>query len=78
MRICLATLALALLSLSVHAQTPEPTTGKSPLRGACSADVQKLCADTPRGKGQVRGCLESHQAELSDSCKAAMAARAKN
>jgi hypothetical protein len=76
MRICIAVFALSLLSLSVLAQTPETKPGKG--QGACSADVQKFCAETPRGKGQVRGCLESHQADLSDTCKAAMAARSKN
>jgi Cysteine rich repeat len=76
MRICIAAVALSLLSLSVFAQTSEPTAGKGQLKGACSADVQKFCADAPRGKGQVRACLET-QAELSDTCKAAMAARTK-
>jgi hypothetical protein len=76
MRICIAAFALSLLSLSVLAQTPEPKPGKG--QGACSADVQKFCPDTPRGKGQVRSCLESHQAELSDTYKAAMTARSKN
>jgi hypothetical protein len=62
----------------VLAQTTESTTGKGQLKGACAADVQKFCASAPRGKGQIRACLESHQVELSDSCKAAMAARSKN
>jgi hypothetical protein len=78
MRICIAAVALSLLSLSVFAQTSEPKAGKGLLKGACSADVQKFCADAPRGKGQVRACLETHQAELSEACKTAMAARSKN
>jgi Cysteine rich repeat len=77
MKTCIAGLALIMLSFTVLAQTQEPTTGKGQLKGACSADVQKFCADTPRGKGQVRACLETHQADLSDACKAAMAARSK-
>jgi len=76
-RIAMAGLALFLLPLSASAQTAEPKTGKGGLRNACSADVQKFCANTPRGKGQLRDCLESHQAELSDTCKAQMAARPK-
>jgi hypothetical protein len=69
MRICIAAFALSLLSLSVLAQTPEPKPGKG--QGTYSTDLQKFCPDTPRGKGQVCGCLKSHQAELSDACKAA-------
>ena len=78
MRIRIAAVALSPSSLSVFAQTSEPKAGKGQLKGACSADVQKFCADAPRGKGQVRACLETHQAEISDTCKAAMAARSKN
>ena len=78
MKICIAAMALSLLSLAGFAQTSESQSGKGQLKGACSADVQKFCADAPRGKGQVRGCLASHQGELSETCKAAMAARTKN
>ena len=74
MRICIAAVALSLLSISVFAQTSEPKGAKGLLKGACSADVQKFCADTPKGKGQVRACLEAHKGEVSDTCKAAMAA----
>ncbi len=78
MRIGMAAMALSLLSVSVLAQTTEPTTGRGRLKAGCSGDVQKFCASAPRGKGQIRACLESHQTELSDSCKAAMAAPSKN
>jgi len=71
-------LALLLLPLPVLAQSAEPKGGKGELRAACSTEVQKFCASVPRGKGQVRGCLESRQTELSDACKAAMAARSKS
>jgi hypothetical protein len=76
MRIGIAAVALSLLSLSVFAQTSEPKP-KGLLKGACSADVQKFCGDTPKGKGQVRACLDAHQAEVSDTCKAAMAGQSK-
>jgi hypothetical protein len=75
MRICIAAVALSLLSLSAFAQTSEPMP-KGQLRGG-SADVQKFCADTPKGKGRVRACLDAHQAEVSDTCKAAMAGQPK-
>jgi hypothetical protein len=72
MKIWIAAFALSLLSVTVLAQTNQPQTGgKGQAKGACSADVQKFCADAPKGKGQVRACLDSHQAELSDACKAA-------
>jgi hypothetical protein len=76
MRIWIAAVALSLLSLSVFAQTSEPKS-KGQLKGACSTDVQKFCADTPKGKGLVRACLDAHQAEVSDTCKAALAGQPK-
>jgi hypothetical protein len=59
------------------AQTTQPSTGKGALRGACSAEAQKFCANAPRGKGKLRGCLQEHQAELSDACKTAVSAQPK-
>lgn len=67
-------LAVVLLPLTAIAQTTQPGTGKGALRGACSVEAQKFCANTPRGKGQLRGCLQDHQAELSDGCKTAVSA----
>ncbi len=43
---------------------------------ACGDDVKKFCANVDKGKGQVRTCLDSHAAELSDSCKTARAEHA--
>ena len=40
------------------------------------ADVQKFCANVERAKGAMRGCLEAHETQLSDGCKAARAERA--
>jgi hypothetical protein len=77
MKIWISAFALSLLSLSVLAQTTDQPTGQGKMKGACLADVQKFCADAPKGKGQIRACLDSHQAELSDACKAARAARSK-
>ena len=76
--ICAIALPLSLLAVSAFAQDAEPKTGnRGAVRAACSADVKKFCADAPRGKGQLRGCLQGHEAELSDGCKAALAARSK-
>jgi hypothetical protein len=77
---CGLALALAILPLTVLAQsamepkaTPE---AREKMRAACAADVQKFCANVERGKGAMRTCLEAHQTQLSDSCKAARAERA--
>jgi hypothetical protein len=37
---------------------------------ACKTDVNKFCKEIPRGKGRIASCLKSHEAELSDTCKA--------
>jgi Cysteine rich repeat len=42
------------------------------VREACRADVDRLCKDVKPGHGQIRECLKAHEAELSDSCKAAI------
>jgi Cysteine rich repeat len=72
--ICLAAVMFAETAV---AQTTQPGTGKGALRGACSAEAQKFCANTPRGKGQLRSCLQEHQADLSDGCKTALSAQPK-
>lgn len=33
--------------------------------------------NAPQGKGRLRSCLQEHQAELSENCKAAMGAQPK-
>jgi hypothetical protein len=37
-------------------------------KGACKADVQKLCGDVQPGEGRVLGCLMTHEKELSPKC----------
>ena len=37
---------------------------------ACRADAKKFCKGVPGGKGRIVSCLKSHDAELSDPCKA--------
>jgi hypothetical protein len=38
-------------------------------KGECKPDVEKFCEG--KGTDQVGACLEQHQAELSEACKAA-------
>ena len=80
MRVDLLIIAVAgvICAGAAVAQTTQPGAGKGALRGACTAEAQKFCADAPRGKGQLRSCLQEHQAELSDGCKAAVSAQPKN
>jgi hypothetical protein len=37
---------------------------------ACKPDVQKFCQDVQPGRGKIFQCLQQHEAELSDACKA--------
>ena len=41
---------------------------------ACETELKTFCANIEQGKGKKRECLEGHTAELSDGCKARMAA----
>ena len=76
-------LALAVLPMTALAQgappqksTPEAREAREKVREACAADVQKFCANIERAKGAMRRCLEAHDQQLSQGCKAARAARA--
>jgi len=73
-------LMLAILPVTAFAQSA-PTQTAAPearekARAACAADVQKFCANIERVKGAMRSCLETHETQLSDGCKAARAERA--
>jgi hypothetical protein len=39
----------------------------------CASDIQKFCKDVTPGQGRIIQCLKSHQNELSDDCKQAIA-----
>ncbi|HEY7552574.1 MAG TPA: cysteine rich repeat-containing protein [Hyphomicrobiaceae bacterium] len=54
----------------------EATEMRQKMRAACSVDVQKFCGQIERGKGMLRACLEQHQNDLSEACRAARAERA--
>jgi len=43
------------------------------LKEECSAHLQQQCASVERGGGQLRACLRSAVASLSDTCKDALA-----
>ena len=46
-----------------------------PLRGACKADIQSLCGSVQPGGGRIRDCMREHRAQLSATCKVAIADR---
>ena len=73
-------LALAVLPMTALAQSATPPKAtpemREKMRAACAADVQKFCGNIDRAKGAMRSCLEAHDKQLSDGCKAARAERA--
>jgi hypothetical protein len=72
----LAVLPLAALAQSTAPQAADQREGRSAVRAACAADIQKFCANIERARGAMRSCLEAHDKDLSASCKAARAERA--
>jgi hypothetical protein len=72
--------ALALLPATAFAQSAAPQSAvpeaRGKIRAACAADIQRFCTDIEHAKGAVRGCLETHEMQLSEGCKAARLERA--
>jgi hypothetical protein len=44
--------------------------GAAHAQEACRADVERLCAGIPPGKGRIPACLKANAAQLSPACKA--------
>lgn len=68
MRALLVALALFLAAPAL-AQTP-----KGAATGPCAVDAERLCPDTDPGHGAIMKCLKAHDADLSQECKAKIAA----
>jgi hypothetical protein len=68
--------AAAIAQDPARAPSAETSELREKLRAACSADVQKLCPQIERGKGMIRACLQAHEGDLSEACRAARAERA--
>jgi hypothetical protein len=66
-------LALALLVLT--AALPATAADEPLSRGACRADVERLCKGVQPGGGAYGQCLRQHQSELSPECREHMASR---
>jgi hypothetical protein len=43
------------------------------IKKACKADYKKLCKQVKAGEGRIINCLKENEANLSDSCKGALA-----
>jgi len=48
--------------------------GRGRAREACKADLAQFCPDAQPGGGRLMACMRAHKDELSDGCKAALAA----
>ena len=67
----LATLGLS-ASVALAADKPDkPANGGT--RVACKADVEKLCSTVQPGQGRIIACLKQNEAQVSASCKDAIA-----
>ena len=60
MRILVALAVGAVLSLGSAASAQD----------ACRAEAEKFCAGMKPGEGKLLKCLQGHEADLSDACKA--------
>lgn len=36
---------------------------------ACKSDIERFCADVPRGGGKLASCMMDHKADLSPGCQ---------
>jgi hypothetical protein len=65
------TLAVAAMIMTPTVAFAEP----GPMHGACMSDVKSLCGSVQPGGGRIRDCMKEHRAQLSGSCKIALADR---
>jgi Cysteine rich repeat len=64
---------ISLVAMAAFADDATPAPAGGPLT-TCRQDVQALCPDVQRGGGRIAACLNSHAAEVSPDCKAALKA----
>ena len=72
-------LAVAMISVAVpgaaRVAAAEGHGARRSLIGArCQEEISKMCDDVKPGGGRLARCLRAHEAELSNDCKAALAA----
>ncbi len=61
-------ISVSLISQALFAQAASEQQPLGPIATACKAEIEKLCADKKHVYGEVRQCLESKKAELSEAC----------
>lgn len=68
-----AVAAVLAAGLSIPAIAADGPTGatRHAISDACSAEVQKFCADETRA-GKIAKCLKPHKSELSEQCQTAL------
>ena len=52
--------------------------GAAMAKADCAEDKEKFCKEVVEANGKVGACLKEHKAELSESCKARLEAKAKD
>jgi len=68
-------LSMRILIVSIGVIAPALALAAGSLQGACLNDIKTLCASVQPGGGRMRDCMREHQAELSITCKTAIADR---
>jgi hypothetical protein len=45
---------------------------QAPIRQACGAEIQRLCAGVQPGEGRLRSCVKEHFTDFSEPCRQAL------
>jgi hypothetical protein len=51
--------------------SPQHVAARQAMHQACAADLEKYCANVPRGCGRPMQCLKAHASEVSSQCSQA-------
>ena len=68
-------LSMRILVISIGVITPAFALAAGPLQEGCGNDIKTLCGSVQPGGGRIRDCMREHRAQLSVTCKAAIADR---
>jgi hypothetical protein len=68
-------LSMRILVISIGVITPALALAAGPLQEGCGNDIKTLCGSVQPGGGRIRDCIREHRAQLSVTCKAAIADR---
>lgn len=65
-RTCLITMTTCMLCFGLLYDIKAFAADQTP----CTKDVAKFCKDVPQNRRAINACLEEHESQLSDACKA--------